>query len=185
MDRGLSGAYEATSVAGEKRRAFVPDPLPPDPPLAVDGTLQQALESAVLALGRLDSASAWLPDRALFLYGYVRKEAILSSQIEGSQSSLADLLLFELEEEPGVPLDDVIEVSNYVAALEHGLKRLRAGFPISNRLIREIHRVLLTRGRGAGKDPGEFRRSQNWIGFGRAGWRYQSMPNAHAWLRPP
>jgi Fic family protein len=99
----------------------------------------------------------------------VRKEAVLSSQIEGTQSSLSDLLLFELEEAPGVPLDDVVEVSNYVAALEHGLARLRGGFPLSNRLIREIHGVLLSRGRGSGKDPGEFRRSQNWIGGSRPG----------------
>ena len=94
--------------------------------------------------------SALLPDKALFLYTYVRKEAVLSSQIEGTQSSLSDLLLFELDEAPGVPLDDVVEVSNYVAALEHGLKRLREDFPLSNRLIREIHGVLLSRGRGSG-----------------------------------
>jgi Fic family protein len=150
-------------------RAFVPDPLPPVPPLVLDGILQQGFESAVLALGRLDGVSALLPDKALFLYAYVRKEAVLSSQIEGTQSSLSDLLLFELEEIPGVPLDDVVEVSNYVAALEHGLARLREGFPLSNRLIREIHGVLLSRGRGSGKDPGEFRRSQNWIGGTRPG----------------
>ena len=106
---------------------------------------------------------------SLFLYSYVRKEAVLSSQIEGTQSSLSDLLLFELEEAPGVPLDDVVEVSNCVAALEHGLARLRGGFPLSNRLIREIHGVLLARGRGSTKDPGEFRRSQNWIGGSRPG----------------
>ena len=99
----------------------------------------------------------------------MRKEAVLSSQIEGTQSSLSDLLLFELDEAPGVPLDDVVEVSNYVAALDHGLARLREGFPLSNRLIREIHGVLLSRGRGSGKDPGEFRRSQNWIGGTRPG----------------
>lgn len=94
---------------------------------------------------------------------------MLSSQIEGTQSSLSDLLLFELDEAPGVPLDDVVEVSNCVAALEHGLARLDGGFPLSNRLLREIHAVLLSRGRGSGKDPGELRRSQNWIGGGRPG----------------
>jgi len=99
-----------------------------------------------------------LPSTELFLYTYVRKEAVLSSQIEGTQSSLSDLLLFELEEAPGVPLDDVVEVSNYVAALEHGLRRLRDDLPLSNRLIREIHGVLLQRGRGADRQPGEFRR---------------------------
>ncbi len=109
------------------------------------------------------------PDKSLFLYSYVRKEAVLSSQIEGTQSTLSDLLLFELEEAPGVPLDDVVEVSNYVAALDHGIARLREPFPLSNRLIREIHAVLLSRGRGSGKDPGEFRRSQNWIGGSRPG----------------
>lgn len=118
-----------------------------------------------------------LPDKSLFLYSYVRKEAVLSSQIEGTQSSLSDLLLFELDETPGVPLDDVVEVSNYVAALDHGLARLREGFPLSLRLIREIHGVLLSRGRGGGKDPGEFRRSQNWIGGSR--------PATAAFVPPP
>lgn len=169
MQRGVTGRYEVTSVGGEKVSAFVPAPLPPVPPLAIDGILQQALESAVLAVGRLDGISTLLPDRALFLYAYVRKEAVLSSRIEGTQSSLSDLLLFELDETPGVPLDDVVEVSNYVAALEHGLARLREGFPFSNRLLREIHGVLLTRGRGSTKNPGEFRRSQNWIGGTRPG----------------
>ena len=161
------------TVGGEQIRAFVPAPLPPNPPLRLDGqlalALALALESAVLALGRLDGVTAQLPDRSLFLYAYVRKEAVLSSQIEGTQSSLSDLLLFELDEAPGVPLDDVAEVSTYVAALEHGLARLRDGFPLSNRLIREIHGVLLSRGRGQRKDPGEFRRSQNWIGGTRPG----------------
>jgi Fic family protein len=169
MKRGETGTYEVTSVGGESVRAFVPAPLPPVPPLAFEGTLQQTLEAAVLAVGRLDGVSTLLPDKSLFLYSYVRKEAVLSSQIEGTQSSLSDLLLFELDEVPGVPLDDVLEVSNYVAALDHGLARLRAGFPLSNRLIREIHGVLLSRGRGSSKDPGEFRHSQNWIGGSRPG----------------
>lgn len=115
------------------------------PRIVFDGALQRDLELATLALGRLDGVSALLPDRALFLYSYVRKEAVLSSQIEGTQSSLSDLLLFEIDEAPGVPLDDVTEVSNYVAALEHGLGRLRDGFPLSNRLLREIHALLLPR----------------------------------------
>jgi Fic family protein len=169
MKRGETGSYQVTNVGGESIRAFVPLPLPPVPTVAFEGQLQRALEVAVLAVGRLDGVSSLLPDKALFLYSYVRKEAVLSSQIEGTQSSLSDLLLFELEELPGVPLDDVVEVSNYVAALDHGLARLREGFPLSNRLIREIHGVLLSRGRGSGKDPGEFRRSQNWIGGARPG----------------
>lgn len=169
MKRGETGRYEETHLGGEQVRAFVPAPLPPIPRLAMEGALQPLLEAAVLALGRLDGVSSLLPDKALFLYAYVRKEAVLSSQIEGTQSSLSDLLLFELDEAPGVPLDDVVEVSNYVAALDCGLARLRDGFPLSNRLIREIHGVLLSRGRGSGKDPGEFRRSQNWIGGSRPG----------------
>lgn len=169
MRRGQAGTCERTIVGGHPVRAFLPKPLPPIPALRFDGKLQQALEAAVLAVGRLDGVSTLLPDRSLFLYAYVRKEAVLSSQIEGTQSSLSDLLLFELDEAPGVPLDDVVEVSNYVAALEHGLNRLRDGFPFSNRLVREIHRVLLSKGRGAGKDPGEFRRSQNWLGGSHPG----------------
>lgn len=178
MRRGESGRYEVTSVGGEAIHAFVPNPLPPVPRLALEPELQQALESATLAIGRLDGVSTLLPDRSLFLYSYIRKEAVLSSQIEGTQSSLSDLLLFELDEAPGVPLDDVVEVSNYVSALDHGLARLRDGFPPSNRLFREIHGVLLSRGRGSGKDPGEFRRSQNWIGGSRPG-RAAFVPPPH------
>jgi Fic family protein len=180
MQRGLTGVYEVSSLAGERVSAFLPAPLPPAPPLEIDASLQQRMDSALLALGRLDGVSAALPDIALFLYAYVRKEAVLSSQIEGTQSSLSDLLLFEIDEAPGVPLDDVLEVSNYVAALDHGLARLREGFPLSNRLIREIHAVLLSRGRGSGKDPGEFRRSQNWIGGSRPGRARFVPPPPHA-----
>ncbi len=169
MRRGEAGSYEVTITGDEQVRAFVPFPLPPQPPLDLKGPLQQTLEAALLALGRLDGVTTLLPDQTLFLYTYVRKEAVLSSQIEGTQSSLSDLLLFELEEAPGVPLDDVVEVSNYVAALEHGLRRLREGFPLSNRLLSEIHGVLLSRGRGSEKTPGEFRRSQNWLGGSRPG----------------
>ncbi len=156
-------------MGGETVRAFVPAPLPPDPPLEFSGARQRLLERALLACGRLDGVTALLPDPELFLYAYVRREAVLSSQIEGTESSLSDLLLFELDEAPGVPFDDVVEVSNYVAALEHGLARLRGGFPLSNRLLREVHEELLARGRGADKQPGEFRRSQNWIGGTRPG----------------
>lgn len=169
MHRGPSGRYETTVSGGERVRAFIPAPLPPNPPLRIEGRLRSDLESAALALGRLDGTSALLPDRTVFLYVYVRKEAVLSSQIEGTQSSLSDLLLFELDEAPGVPLDDVAETANYVAAMEHGRRRLEEGFPLSNRLIREIHGVLLSRGRGSTKDPGQFRRSQNWIGGTRPG----------------
>ena len=169
LRRGKIGTYENTTVGGEQIHAFVPAPLPPVPALVLDGSLQRTLEAATLALGRLDAISTLLPDEALFLYTYVRKEAVLSSRIEGTQSSLSDLLLFELDEAPSVPLADVTEVSNYVAALEHGLRRLDRDLPLCNRLIREIHGVLLSRGRGSGKAPGEFRRSQNWIGGSRPG----------------
>ncbi len=169
MNRGISGRYEASNVGGEVVRAFIPDPLPPRPPLELTNSRQRLLERATLALGRLDSITLLLPDPHLFLYAYIRREAVLSSQIEGTQSSLSDLLLFELEQAPGVPFDDVVEVSNYVSALEHGVTRLREGFPLSNRLIREIHEKLLSRGRGSEKSPGEFRRSQNWIGGTRPG----------------
>ncbi len=169
MKRTRTGTYETTAAGGETVRAFVPAPLPPAPPLVLDGAAREALDAALLALGRLDGVSSVLPDTHLLLYSYIRKEAVLSSQIEGTQSTLADLMLFELKEAPGVPLDDVVEVSNYVRALEHGVKRLRGGFPLSNRLIREVHEILLSRGRGAGKSPGEFRRTQNWIGGTRPG----------------
>lgn len=169
MKRTRTGSYETTSVGGEKVKAFVPAPLPPVPPLDLDASARAALDGALLALGRLDGVSSALPDTHLLLYTYVRKEAVLSSQIEGTQSTLTDLLLFELKASPGVPLDDVVEVSNYVRALEHGMKRIRDGFPFSSRLIREVHEILLSRGRGAGKSPGEFRRSQNWIGGTRPG----------------
>jgi Fic family protein len=162
------GRYVATSWGEETVRAFVPPPLPPAPAVRLDA-LQLTLERANQALGRLDGLASILPDLPLFIYAYIRKEAVLSSQIEGTQSSLSDLLLFENDEAPGVPLADVQEVSNYVAALNHGLVRLRGGFPVSLRLIREIHEVLLSKGRGSGKQPGEFRRSQNWIGGTRPG----------------
>lgn len=169
MDRGLSGHYEVSVAGSDRIRAFVPDPLPPEPPIVLDGARQLLLERALLALGRLDSLATLLPDTHLFLYAYVRKEAVLSSLIEGTQSSLSDLLLFELDEVPGVPLNDVVEVSNYVAALEYGLQRLKTGFPLSNRLVREVHAKLLASGRGRDKEPGEFRRSQNWVGGTRPG----------------
>jgi len=180
VDRGTSGRYEVTVVGGEAVKAFIPAPLPPRPALALDSASQRLLEQALLALGRLDSLATLLPDPQLFLYTYVRREAVLSSQIEGTQSSLSDLLLFELEAAPGVPLDDVIEVSSYVAALDHGLRRLREGFPLSNRLFREIHGILLAHGRGSTKHPGEFRTSQNWIGGPRPGLAHFVPPPAHA-----
>jgi Fic family protein len=150
-------------------RAFVPAPLPPIRPLELIGSVRAALDQALLALGRLDGTAAALPDAHLLLYTYVRKEAVLSSQIEGTQSTLDDLLTHELGEAPGVPIEDVAEVSRYVEAMNHGLQRLRGDFPLSNRLLREMHGILLADGRGQEKTPGEFRRSQNWIGGSRPG----------------
>ena len=162
------GSYISHDVGGEVVRAYLPPALPPIPAVRLD-EFQLLFEQANQSLGRLDGLASVLPDLGLFIYAYVRKEAVLSSQIEGTQSSLSDLLLFENDEAPGVPIQDVQEVLNYVAALNHGLARLRGGFPLSLRLIREIHEVLLSKGRGSTKEPGEFRRSQNWIGGTRPG----------------
>jgi Fic family protein len=167
-DKSRLGTYVTTTVTGEPVRAFIPPGLPPNPPLELAG-LYQHLDRANQALGRLDGLTTLLPDTKFFLYLYVRKEALLSSQIEGTQSSFSDLLLFENDAEPSVPIDDVEEVSNYVAAMQHGLRRIAGGFPLSLRLIREIHAILLRGGRGANRTPGEFRRSQNWIGGTRPG----------------
>jgi Fic family protein len=166
---GPDRRYEVTAAAGKRVRAFVPAPLPPRPAVDISPARQRLLEEALLACGRLDAAAGLLPEPDVFLYFYVRREALLSSQIEGTQSSLSDLLLFELDEAPGVPFDDVVEMSTYVAALEHGIARLDGEFPLSNRLLREVHDILLSRGRGADKQPGDFRRSQNWIGGTRPG----------------
>jgi Fic family protein len=169
MKREFQGHYVTISTVGEKAKAFIPAPLPPTPSIEWTQELRSKFDQALLALGRLDSISTFLPDISMFLYMYVRKEAVLSSMIEGTQSSLSDLLLFELDMEPGVPVDDVREVSNYVAALDYGLKRLAEGFPLSLRLMKEMHAVLLSKGRGANQTPGEFRRTQNWIGGTRPG----------------
>jgi Fic family protein len=169
MRRTDAGGYAISTAGGEQVRAFVPAPLPPHPALELQGPVRDALDQALLAVGRLDGAAATLPDVHLLLYTYQRKEAVLSSQIEGTQSTLDDLLAHELGESPGVPLDDVAEVSRYVAAMTHGLQRLREGFPLSNRLLREMHAILLENARGADKMPGEFRRSQNWLGGTRPG----------------
>ena len=162
------GKHISTTVVGERVEAFVPPALPPVPPVDMD-ELHGLHDAANRAVGQLNGVASILPDAPLFLYMYVRKEALLSSQIESTQSSLSDLLLYEDDEIPGVPIDDVQEVSNYVAAMTHGLKRLKAGFPLSLRLIRELHEILLSGSRGSSKQPGEFRRSQNWIGGTRPG----------------
>ncbi len=169
MKRSQTGRYVSSIAGSEEVRAFVPAPLPPVPALELIGGVRNSLDQGLLALGRLDGAANTLPDAHLLLYTYVRKEAVLSSQIEGTQSTLDDLLTHELGAAPGVPIGDVTDVSRYVEAMTHGLQRLRSGFPLSNRLLREMHEILLATGRGSQKTPGEFRQSQNWIGGTRPG----------------
>lgn len=164
MKRGQTGRYTPAIAGGIACEAFVPAPLPPNPPLESDNKLQARINQAMLALGRLDAISSLLPDAHLFLYSYVRKEAVMSSQIEGTQSSLSDLMLYEMEGIPGVPMDDVQEVSCYVSALNLGITRIREGKPISYRLVIELHQALMTSGRGLSRCPGEFRKNQVWIG---------------------
>ena len=124
MRRKTQGHYEVSSTVGERVRAFVPSPLPPMPDIQWNPALRSLFDEALLALGRLDSVSSLLPDTALFQYMYVRKEAVLSSKIEGTQSTLSDLLLYEMEQNPGVPVEDAREVSNYASALDHGVHRI-------------------------------------------------------------
>lgn len=169
MRRRATGQYRTISAASERFKAFVPAPLPPKPPVVWSPALRRRFDDALLALGRLDAVTALLPNASLLLYSFVRKEAVLSSQIEGTQSSLADLLLYEIDEQPGVPVDDAREVSRCVAALELGLQKLRSGLPVCMRLLCDMHQVLMAHPRGHGKTPGEIRRSQVWIGGTRPG----------------
>jgi Fic family protein len=169
LKRQPFGEYEISTTLGEEVRAFIPPRIHPLPELQFSPAAQGGLDKALLSLGRLDGAASTMPDVDLLLYTFVRKEAVLSSQIEGTQSTLDDLLAHEINEAPGVPLEDVREVSRYVDALGYGMRRLGEGFPLVNRLLREMHGILLADGRGADKQPGEFRRSQNWIGGTRPG----------------
>ena len=173
----LSGKYVETIAFGETVKAFVPDSLPPNLNLASPNLLRRLTE-ANRAIGRLDGIKDMLPDPDLFLYFYVRKEALVSSQIEGTQSSFSDLLLFEAGEIPSVPADDVGKVTNYVAAMNLGLERLKS-IPLSSRLLRELHAVMMRGVRGESKNPGEFRRSQNWIGGLRPGKAHFVPPPPH------
>lgn len=176
----ITGRYVECSKGHDPFLAFIPYPLPPEPPLILNDELCDLMEKANRALGRLDGVTSLLPDTYLFTYFYVRKEAVLSSQIEGTQSSLQELLLFELEDAPGVLVeDDVQVVSSYVRALDYGIQNIRdnRGLPLSLRLLREMHCILLEKGRGSEKTPGEFRRSQNWVG-GR-------KPSVATYVPPP
>ena len=165
-----AGRFLEAQVGPDGFWAFHPQPLPPAPALVIDERRQRLLDRANQELGRLDGVTLLLPDPDLFLYSYIRKEAVLSSQIEGTQSSLSDLLLFENAEAPGVPLGDVRETSNYIRAMTHGVESIRAGrLPLSNRLLKEVHALLLEGGRGGDTSRGEFRRTQNWLGGTRPG----------------
>jgi Fic family protein len=174
-----AGTFRAITSGGETFHSYHPKPLPPQPALVIDPDTQELLDKANQSLGRLDGITLLLPDPDQFLYSYIRKEAVLSSQIEGTQSSLSDLLLFEHDEAPGVPVADTRETFNYIRAMNHGIDRVRDGFPLSLRLFREVHALLLESGRGAERAPGEFRSSQNWIGGSRPGNARYVPPPAH------
>lgn len=174
-----AGRFVKTSVGPETVLAFRPKPLPPSPELVIGPSMQGLLDTANQALGRLDGITLLLPDPDVFLYSYVRKEAVLSSQIEGTQSSLSDLLLYEHDVAPGVPIGDVRETSNYITAMNHGIARVDEGFPLSLRLIKEVHGLLMDGARGGHQTPGEFRRTQNWIGGSRPGTARFVPPPAH------
>jgi Fic family protein len=162
------GTYITQRIAGEQYNAYIPANLPPNPPINLTN-LYPYLEKATFALAELNNITKNVPNISLFVYMYIRKEAVLSSQIEGTQSSLSDLILFEHNYKQEITPEDVEEVSNYGRAIHFGLKKLRDNFPLSLRLLREMHEVLLSGTRGAEKLPGEFRRSQNWIGGTRPG----------------
>ena len=168
-----SGRYEVSTTAGEEVRAFLPHPLPPTaPPLLVEGDLQALLHRAERGLARLELAAVLVPSLDGFLYAFVRKEAVLSSRIEGTQATLVDLFTFEATEATGPGQEpDLEEVCNYLEALSYARDELRrkAGLPLSMRLLNEVHRRLMTGARGSSKRPGEVRRSQNWIGGSRPG----------------
>ena len=168
MHQSRLGTYLTKKIPGESYKAYIPPLLPLTPPIELE-KVSGLLEKAATALAKLNNICASIPNPALFILMYVRKEALLSSQIEGTQSSFSDLILFEHDQKPEVSLQDVEEVSNYVKAINYGLERLQNGFPLCLRLLREMHSVLLSGARGSSKQPGEFRKSQNWIGGTRPG----------------
>ena len=164
MKRQLQGRY-IEAVANQKSiKAFVPAPLPPNPSIEWNEELRNKFEQAHLSIGRFDTISELLPDPNLFLRMFVSNEAVLSSMIENTQTSLSDLFLHEAGQDPAVSKDDLDETKNYVKALTHGLNQLKGGLPISQRLFKEIHSILLKSGRGNMRQPGKYREIQNWIG---------------------
>lgn len=186
MPRRATGRYERTTVGGEEVAAFIPHALPPsDPPVVVDAALAERLRAAEQALVRLELAGEMVPSLDWFLYAFVRKEAVLSSQIEGTEATLVDLLTFEAQdgaERSAAPNADVEEVCNYLDALAYARAQLSdpKGLPLSMRLLSETHRRLMRGVRGADKLPGEVRRSQNWIGGSRPGNAAYVPPPPHA-----
>lgn len=184
MPKRTTGRYERSRIGGEEVAAFIPHPLPPaDPPLAWDARRYGQLRAAEHALVRLELAGEMVPSLDWFIYGFVRKEAVLSSQIEGTQATLVDLLTFEAQEEPALAASaDVEEVCNYLDALAFARAQLAdpKGLPLSMRLLNETHQRLMRGVRGADKLPGEIRRSQNWIGGSRPGNAAYVPPPPHA-----
>lgn len=179
MKRKNTGQYEVVSTIGEKVHAYIPAPLPPQPLPELRASGSNRLMEAVQALGALDGLGEHLPDVEPFIYAYIRKEAVYSSMIEGTQSSLSDLLLYEQGGYDQSNTDDVEEVSHYVSAMQLGMSRMEEGYPITLRLIKELHAELLRRGRGSTKMPGAFRQSQNWIGGTRPGNAVYVPPPPH------
>lgn len=174
MNNNRLGKYIIKKSPGESYKCYIP-PLLPIPEIDLS-YLSCLIEKAIHSISELNNLAKIVPNTELFLYMYVRKEALLSSQIEGTQSSFSDLLLFEQQQNPNVSEEDVEEVSYYIKALNHGIKRMNDGFPLSLRLIKEIHAILLSGTRGSDKLPGEFRKSQNWIGGTRPGNAYFVPP---------
>lgn len=162
------GTYLVQKSTPEHFKAYIPPKLPPYPPIDL-ARLYPRLEAANRALAELNVTLKYIPQATRFVDMYVCKEALLSSQIEGTQSSFSDLMLFEHQYQPAIALEDVEEASHYVQAIRYGIDRLDHDFPLSLRLLREIHGILLSGGRGSAMLPGEFRRSQNWIGGTRPG----------------
>ena len=186
MPKRATGRYERTTVAGEEVAAFIPHGLPPaDPPIVVDAALAERLRAAEQALVRLELAGEMVPSLDWFIYAFVRKEAVLSSQIEGTQATLVDLLTFEAQdggEHSAAPNADVEEVCNYLDALAYSRAQLANpnGLPLSMRLLSETHQRLMRGVRGAEKLPGEVRLSQNWISGSRPGNAAYVPPPPHA-----
>ena len=177
--RKRAGTFVTQQAGPASYKAFIPRQLLPPPTLSIDGPLQSAIERAGVELGRLDGTTLLLPDTELFVRMYARKEALLSSQIEGTQSTLSDLIIYEHGDLPVDPASDVVEVANYLKAMRYGLQRVKDGHPVTLRLLRKIHELLLTGVRGGTKTPGEFRRSQNWIGGTRPGDAVYVPPPPH------